>query len=274
MLPLLLALALLLSALLLWSLRQNGSPALTEYEIAAPGLPESFDGFTIAQVSDLHNAVFGEGNEKLLRLLREAEPDIIAVTGDLIDSRHSDTDAALDFIRAAAETAPVFYVTGNHEARLDFDAIEPRLREAGARVLRGESVILSREGGSIAIAGIDDPALIGQEGSAAERAAAALEGLIDEETYTVLLAHRPELFDTYARYGANLTLCGHAHGGQIRLPLIGGVFAPGQGFFPEYDAGLYREGEALMLVSRGLGNSLFPLRVNNRPELVAATLRA
>ena len=139
--------------------------------------------------------------------------------------------------------------------------------------LRSEAVHIERGGARICLAGIDDPAFA-SGGDAASRAGAMLDGLIGPGVYTVLLAHRPELAEVYARAGANLTLSGHAHGGQIRLPFLGGLFAPGQGFFPEYDAGLYREGEALMLVSRGLGNSLFPLRVNNRPELVAATLRA
>ena len=90
--------------------------------------------------------------------------------------------------------------------------------------------------------------------------------------YSVLLAHRPELIETYAAYGADLVLSGHAHGGQVRLPFIGALYAPGQGFLPEYDSGLYTVGETDMIVSRGLGNSLIPLRVNNRPELVIAVL--
>ena len=265
--------AVLVPALLIWLLWANSSPAATQVTVASGALPEAFEGFKIAHVSDLHNAVFGRKNEKLLSLIRAAEPDIIAITGDLIDSRHTDIDSALAFVEAAAEIAPVYYVTGNHESRLDFDEIEPRLIAAGARVLRNEAEDIGRGGERIRLAGIDDPSFIRTGGTAEERAAAELEQLGDGGgTFNVLLAHRPELVEVYAEYGAGLVLSGHAHGGQVRLPLLGGLYAPGQGLLPEYDSGLYSLGETQMVVSRGLGNSVAPLRVNNRPELVIVTL--
>lgn len=265
--------AVLVLALLIWLLWANSSPAATQVTVASGALPEAFEGFKIAHVSDLHNAVFGRKNEKLLSLIRAAKPDIIAITGDLIDSRHTDIDSALAFVEAAAEIAPVYYVTGNHESRLDFDEIEPRLIAAGARVLRNEAEDIGRGGERIRLAGIDDPSFIRTGGTAEERAAAELEQLGDGGgTFTVLLAHRPELVEVYAEYGAGLVLSGHAHGGQVRLPLLGGLYAPGQGLLPEYDSGLYSQGETQMVVSRGLGNSVAPLRVNNRPELVIVTL--
>lgn len=265
--------AVLVPALLIWLLWANSSPAATQVAVASGALPETFEGFKIAHVSDLHNAVFGRKNERLLSLIRAAEPDIIAITGDLIDSRHTDIDSALAFVEAAAEIAPVYYVTGNHESRLDFDEIEPRLIAAGARVLRNEAEDIGHGGERIRLAGIDDPSFIRTGGTAEERAAAELEQLGDGDgTFTVLLAHRPELVEVYAEYGADLVLSGHAHGGQVRLPLLGGLYAPGQGLLPEYDSGLYSLGETQMVVSRGLGNSVAPLRVNNRPELVIVTL--
>lgn len=265
--------AVLVPALLIWLLWANSSPAATQVTVASGALPEAFEGFKIAHVSDLHNAVFGRKNEKLLSLIRAAEPDIIAITGDLIDSRHTDIDSALAFVEAAAEIAPVYYVTGNHESRLDFDEIEPRLIAAGARVLRNEAEYIEHGGERIRLAGIDDPSFIRTGGTAEERAAAELEQLGDGGgTFTVLLAHRPELVEVYAEYGAGLVLSGHAHGGQVRLPLLGGLYAPGQGLLPEYDSGLCSLGETQMVVSRGLGNSVAPLRVNNRPELVIVTL--
>lgn len=265
--------AALVLALLIWLLWANSSPAATQVTVASGALPEAFEGFKIAHVSDLHNAVFGRKNEKLLSLIRAAKPDIIAITGDLIDSRHTDIDSALAFVEAAAEIAPVYYVTGNHESRLDFDEIEPRLIAAGARVLRNEAEDIGRGGERIRLAGIDDPSFIRTGGTAEERAAAELEQLGDGGgTFTVLLAHRPELVEVYAEYGAGLVLSGHAHGGQVRLPLLGGLYAPGQGLLPEYDSGLYSLGKTQMVVSRGLGNSVAPLRVNNRPELVIVTL--
>ena len=265
--------AALVLALLIWLLWANSSPAATQVTVASGALPEAFEGFKIAHVSDLHSAVFGRKNEKLLSLIRAAEPDIIAITGDLIDSRHTDIDSALAFVEAAAEIAPVYYVTGNHESRVDFDELEPRLIAAGGRVLRNEAEDIGHGGERIRLAGIDDPSFIRTGGTAKERAAAELEQLGDGGgTFTVLLAHRPELVEVYAEYGAGLVLSGHAHGGQVRLPLLGGLYAPGQGLLPEYDSGLYSLGETQMVVSRGLGNSVAPLRVNNRPELVIVTL--
>ena len=265
--------AVLVPALLIWLLWANSSPAATQVAVASGALPGAFEGFKIAHVSDLHNAVFGRKNERLLSLIRAAEPDIIAITGDLIDSRHTDIDSALAFVEAAAEIAPVYYVTGNHESRLDFDAIEPRLIAAGARVLRNEAEDIGRGGERIRLSGIDEPSFIRTGRTAEERAAEELEQLGDGGgTFTVLLAHRPELVEVYAEYGAGLVLSGHAHGGQVRLPLLGGLYAPGPGLLPEYDSGLYSLGETQMVVSRGLGNSVAPLRVNNRPELVIVTL--
>lgn len=272
-LTVIIVIALVCLALLIWLIWANGALVLTGYTVSSGELPEEFDGFKIAQVSDLHNASFGAGNEKLLELLRSAEPDIIAVTGDLIDSRHTDVDTAVSFVEAASEIAPVYYVTGNHESRLDFDEIEPQLTAAGAVVLRNASEYIERGTARIQIAGIDDPSFLGSSGSADARAEAELEGVVDADAYTVLLAHRPELIDTYAAAGAELILSGHAHGGQVRLPLIGGLYAPGQGFLPKYDAGVFESGGSTMVVSRGLGASVIPLRVNNRPELVLITLR-
>ncbi|MGO5022211.1 metallophosphoesterase [Lawsonibacter sp. LCP25S3_G6] len=238
-------------------------------------LPHAFEGFRIAQISDLHNEVFGAGNGQLLTLLAETKPDVIVITGDLIDSRHTDVDAALEFARGAVELAPVYYVPGNHESRLpeEFWMLERSLDQMGVHVLRGERAILTRQGAAIALIGVDDPTF--QDKNSArwpELLEAELERLRDEELYSILLIHRPELLETYAKAGMNLVFSGHAHGGQVRLPFVGGVIAPNQGFFPQYDGGLYTLGDTQMVVSRGLGNSLVPLRVNNRPEIVLAEL--
>ena len=173
--------AVLVLALLIWLLWANSSPAVTQVTVASGALPEAFEGFKIAHVSDLHNAVFGRKNEKLLSLIRAAKPDIIAITGDLIDSRHTDIDSALAFVEAAAEIAPVYYVTGNHESRLDFDEIEPRLIAAGARVLRNEAEDIGRGGERIRLAGIDDPSFIRTGETAEERAAAELLARADSD---------------------------------------------------------------------------------------------
>lgn len=235
--------------------------------------------FTIAQVSDLHNAEFGGGNRELLAILEEAEPDLIAITGDLIDSRRTDPAPALAFLEGAVELAPVCYVTGNHEFRA-YDAyqdLKSQMEELGVIVLENESMVLEEV--PLRVIGLDDPSF-GVRSDPSATPEQILQGALtalapqagEEDLRTVLLAHRPEYVELYAQHGADLVLSGHAHGGQVRLPGVGGLYAPGQGFLPAYTSGLYQIGETSLVVSRGLGNSLFPLRVNNRPEVVLVRL--
>lgn len=256
-----------------------GNVALTVTSVGVSGerVSEALRGFRIAHVSDLHNAEFGKGNKKLLQAIAENAPNIIAITGDLVDSRRTDTGVALDFVREAGKIAPVYYAAGNHEARLSqYGAFANDMRALGVTVLEDEAVRLEFGGASVVIAGLADPDFTVKNGSDGEVAAAVRQKLSEivnpENGYTILLSHRPELFETYAACGVDLVLCGHAHGGQVRLPWIGGVVAPNQGLFPKYDAGLYTSENTNMVVSRGLGNSMIPLRINNRPELVVIEL--
>ena len=261
----------------IWTLWGNIALEVNEYEIVSDRIPEAFTGFRIAHVSDLHNAEFGEGNCKLIELLSQNDPDMIVITGDLIDSCHTDIEIALEFARQAITIAPVYYVSGNHEARVcDYEDLKMGLTEAGVVMLENQKVQITRGGESITLMGIDDPSfqedyLFGDAESVARQVITDLQN--ESDGYTVLLSHRPELFDIYVDSGVDLVFSGHAHGGQFRLPFIGGLVAPNQGFFPEYDAGLFNEGRTTMIVSRGVGNSIIPLRFNNRPEIVVAELK-
>ena len=253
----------------------NRTVRLTETEFSSDRLSAAFDGFTVAHVSDLHNASFGKDQKRLLAQVRGANPDMIVVTGDIIDSRRTDTEPALTFMREALEIAPVYYVTGNHEARIDeFPEFEQELLSLGVTVMRNETAEIERGGEKIYLVGIDDPLFI-MRGEALTESEAVMRELDGQggDGFTLLLAHRPELIEDYASFGADLVLSGHAHGGQIRIPFIGGLYAPGQGFFPEYTSGEISFGGTSGIVSRGLGNSLFPFRVNNDPEVVAIKLR-
>lgn len=264
---------LILTAWIWWG---NTALEVNEYEIASDRIPEAFSGFRIAQVSDLHNAQMGEGNSVLLEMLSQADPDIIVITGDLIDSRHTDIEIALDFGDAAAKIAPVYYIAGNHEARIsEYENLKTGLENRGVTILDNKKVQLEREGERITLIGVDDPSfrtdyLFGDAVSVTSSALAELQD--GSDGYTILLAHRPELFDTYVASGVDLVFSGHAHGGQVRLPFVGGLAAPNQGLFPKYDAGIYSEGSTRMIVSRGVGNSIIPVRINNRPEIIVAEL--
>ncbi len=267
---------LLAAVLFLWLYWGNTTIKVTKIRVVSKALPASFAGFVIAHVSDLHNTEFGSKQKNLLKAIAASSPHLIAVTGDLIDSRRTDIKKALTFIEGAAKIAPVYYVTGNHESRIAaYPQFETSLLDQGAVVLRNAGATVKRGDDRIRLWGLDDPTFSREHGRIKNRLITdkALSSLAKEEDlYTVLLSHRPELFDLYVDHGIDLALCGHAHGGQVRLPLIGGLYAPNQGRFPAYQNGLYQKGSTGMVVSRGLGNSLDPLRINNRPELVVVTL--
>ena len=272
------AVAAVLIALVIWIACGNTALELNTYTVTSSRLPQSFDGYRIAHVSDLHNAEMGEDNEKLLAMLREADPDMIAITGDLIDSRKTDVGVALQFIQEAMKIAPCYYVSGNHEARVnEYEELKTGLISAGVIILEDAQTEISIGGESITLIGVNDPSfqtdyLFGDSETVMSSKLTELH--TDRDGFTILLSHRPELFDTYADHDVDLVLSGHAHGGQFRLPFIGGLVAPNQGLFPEYDAGIYTEGNTSMLVSCGIGNSILPFRINNRPEVILIELQA
>lgn len=250
---------------------------LTRYTISSERLPKEFDGFTIAQVSDLHNAELGEDNERLLKMLKDTTPDIIAITGDLVDSRKTDTEIALRFVTEATKIAPCYYVTGNHEARLpqsEYESLEQGLFRAGVTVLHDREERIQKGNSSISLIGIDDMRFAEKYGGKDTEMQPSAIKTLSSGGYTLLLSHRPEFFKSYVQADIDLVLSGHAHGGQFRIPFIGGLFAPNQGVFPEYDSGVFTDGNTNMAVSRGLGNSLFPFRINNRPEIVLIELKS
>ena len=271
------AVAVLLLGLVLWILLANKAPKTTPYTVCSEEIPDSFHGYRIAQISDLHNAKMGKDNRKLLKLLKTADPDMIVITGDLIDSRNTKTDIAMDFVTEALKIAPCYYVSGNHEARVpEYATLKADMQAAGVVILEDTKTHITIDGQSICLIGLDDPSfetdyLNGDDVAiVTQKMTQLLEG---EDGFTILLSHRPELFDTYVQLGVDLVFSGHAHGGQVRLPFFGGVIAPNQGFFPEYDAGLFAKDGTTMIVSRGIGNSVIPVRVNNRPELVVVELQ-
>ena len=262
--------------LIVWTVWGNTALERNTYTIRSPELPDVFDGYRIAQVSDLHNAEFGDRNQRLLEMLREAEPDMIAITGDLIDSQKTDLAVALAFAKEAAQIAPCYYVPDNHEARVsEYPELKAGLENAGVTVLDDAQVKIEVSGESITVIGVNDPSFhadyLTSDATVMDRKLSELSS--EDAGFAILLSHRPELFDTYVAHDMDLVLTGHAHGGQFRLPLIGGLIAPNQGLFPKYDDGLYSEGNTNMIVSRSLGNSIIPLRFNNRPEVVLIELK-
>ncbi len=262
---------------LVWLYWSNTAIQVTRYTVTSSALPPEFSGYTIVQVSDLHNRRFGEGQSTLIEKIAEQSPDIIVVTGDLIDRNRTNVGAAMEFIEGALRLAPVYYVTGNHEAACEeYEELYDSMENAGVYILENSSAALIKDGEEITISGIADPRFA--ESSAESERQTVIEELTQlgakKNGFDILLSHRPEYMELYPEFGYDLVFCGHTHGGQIRLPVIGAVFAPNQGFFPKYSDGYFTVGDMCGIISRGMGNSILPIRLLNRPELVVCTLES
>lgn len=233
--------------------------------------------------------------------IKKIKPDIIVITGDLIDTPYyskmnnqiiaNNEDVIPDemtvkFINKIIEIAPVYYIYGNHEMMLldnpDSNVFKVALEDLGVNIINNKTTTIKIGTSQINILGIQDPATLYKDERFAyidgtkEKIKAMLDYVvidIDTNNFTILLSHRPEYFEIYENYEIDLALTGHVHGGQVRFPIIGGLYAPNQGWFPKYDSGLYKSDSFSMIVNRGIGNSVIPLRVFNSPEIVTITLK-
>ncbi|KAA0966959.1 metallophosphoesterase [Sporosarcina sp. ANT_H38] len=256
--------------------KENTTVGVTRYEIMSDKIPDSYDKFSIVQISDLHDAEFGENHLEVVNRVKMITPQAIFITGDFIDSNRYNLEKSLILIQELQFVAPIYYVTGNHEvATEDMDNIKGALAELGVRVLSNEAdVITLFPGSSIAIGGIDDPLASDlEDDEAVKKSIEQAFKNIPDEMFKVLLSHRPERFDEYAEARIDVTFSGHAHGGQFRMPGVGGLVSPGQGWFPKYSSGVHEKNDSRLVVSRGLGNSIIPVRLFNQPEIVVVTLR-
>ena len=267
---------LIVIALLLFCSYQNRHLETTYYTYKAEQLGADLEGYRIVQISDLHNAKFGKNNQKLVDRIRECDPDMIVLTGDLVDSNHTNVDRAVQFVDEIVKICPVYYVTGNHEYWLEkseYDELMDGLIGAGVVILDDQVVEISMGDAKFRLVGLDDKSLAdGTLGTLLNNAQNVAHEDSDEREFTVVLAHEPQYLARYAGTGVDLVLSGHAHGGQFRLPFVGGIVAPDQGFLPEYTAGEYYMNGTEMIVSRGLGNSVIPVRLFNYPEIVCVEL--
>lgn len=248
----------------------------TEYTIENPDLPKSFDGYKIVHLSDLHNAEFGKNNKNLIKIIKEEKPDAVFVTGDTIDGFYTNTTIPIDLFKEVLKICDVYFIVGNHEIRSDantyFEFLD-KLSEIGITVLKDESTYIEKTAEKFQVIGLNDASnyKANYNDNYKEEIVKTIKNLDDKECFSILLSHHPELFDDYAKTNVDLVFSGHAHGGQFRLPFIGGLIAPEQGLFPKYDAGIFTENNTTMVVSRGLGNSIIPVRINNSPEVVVVT---
>ncbi|KNY26852.1 metallophosphoesterase [Pseudobacteroides cellulosolvens] len=246
---------------------QNNFIQLTHIEIHSPDIQNEIK---IAHLSDLHGKEFGSNNHKLTSKVKDYNPDIIVFTGDLIDRSGKNIKESVSFLSELNKFRPVYYVPGNHEhwsgkSELVFKLLE----DNGVKVLRCEMGNISIKDTKIAILGLDETTF--NNNTIDE----SLNKLENTKAFKLLLSHYPENYSHIYKYRKiDLVLSGHAHGGQFIIPFAGGLYAPGQGFFPKYYKGIYTENGVNLVVSRGLGNSAIPVRIFNRPEIIAISLKS
>lgn len=243
---------------------------ISRYEVASQKLPESFDGFKIVQLSDLHGAEFGEDGMELVEKVKELEPDIIALTGDFVTDE-GDLAAVEKLAGRLTELCPVYFVSGNHEFGSGL-AIKVRniLERAGVKYLSNEYLTINRGDDEILLGGVEDPLAYADMLSPDELAQKMNDAAPD--AFKILLGHRNYWMTEYPELPVDLIFCGHAHGGLIRIPGVGGLIGTDRRLFPDFDAGQFNNGRYTLIVSRGLGNSVPIPRVFNRPEIVCVEL--
>lgn len=251
---------------------ENSTLEKTTYEISNDKVNSELK---IAQISDFHNTKLNRLKEKIINELKSENPDVIMITGDIIDSRREDIDVSLNFIKKIKDIAPIYYVNGNHEIRINnYDELKEGLISNEVNVLENKASIFNKDDTTINIIGINDPSYVHDDYiDDKDIVNKVLDDITyDSNLYTILLSHRPELFDTYKEKNIDLVLTGHAHGGQIRL-FNKGLVAPNQGLFPKYTSGIFLCNNTSMITSRGIGNSVLPFRINNNPELVIIKIK-
>ena len=254
---------------LLWS---NMSLSVTRYETAGDR------SLKILHLSDLHKKKFGRNYKKLLKKIPDESFDFICFTGDLISRHEPVSEEKIRFVKELLKIAPVFYVSGNHEVEVfeKYGILREKLEKIGVKVLENSSEIFTKDNKNTVISGfMSEKRFFRNEKNGFSGLykidSAYLSEKLGEKSgeFTLLLSHSPFFFEEYVRWGADLTLCGHVHGGVVRLPLVGGVLSPERKFFPKYDSGLYEKNGKKMIVSRGLGK----LRLFNPPEIVVIEIK-
>ena len=243
-------------------------------------LPTEFSNFKIVQLSDLHNKEFGEGNKKLLNKINKIHPDMVVITGDMLNNTQeiqNNGGVLIKLLENLNNNYPIYYVTGEHEEGLYYEdknkygkegtkeAYEEKLEKLDVTILNDVQTTITRQKAEINLYGLKEH--LSGDIQIKERLSETTEKEVN-----ILLSHRPFYFEEYADWGADLVFSGDTHGGMIQLPFIGGVIST-EGLLPEYDGGLFQQGNSTMIVSRGLGNNPIPLRINNRPEIVVVTLQ-
>lgn len=271
---------------LIITIYDNNHLTIVHYKVSSKKIPKEFHDLRIALLTDLHNNSYGEKNKELIDKIENQKPDIIVIAGDmLVGNLGHDTKIPLHLISELSGKYPIYYANGNHEQRLGIyeetkdslylDYVN-QLKKMGVQLLINESITIDRGESSIVITGLEIHQDFYKKKKRPKMSREYLDktlGKADKSHYNLLIAHNPVYFKDYEKWGADLVVSGHVHGGIIRLPLLGGVISPQYHFFPKYDGGEYKENDSTMILSRGLGSHTIKLRFHNRPELVMITLK-
>ena len=259
-------------------LEQNKLVKISKHTIKHKKIPTNFNGYKIVQVSDIHCDKVGISDQLFLQKIKKLNPDIIVITGDILDSYRNNTEVAYNILVQLSAITKCYFVTGNHEIRLpeELNKLVEILNKLGIKYLSNENIVIEKNNACINLVGIEDFNYFRNRDKIHYYAhhKKALTNNYNSETFNILLAHRPEKFSIYTEVGYELVFSGHAHGGQWNIPGLGRIFSPSQGFFPTYTSGIYEENNSKMIVSQGLGNSSFPFRINNKLELIEITLES
>ena len=261
---------------------------IAKYVIENEKIPKEFNDYTIIQISDLHNKSFGKDNIHLLNEINKINPQVVFITGDIIDGENKNYQVALNLLNNLAKRYKVYYINGNHEQKALIKKYKDlytkyfeELKKIPAIYLDNEKTQIKKGDSYINIYGLTIPFkyykyLFDKNKSTDLDENFLQESLpkINKKEFNILLAHTPFYFDEYEKWGADLILAGHVHGGIIRIPFIGGLLSPNRQFFPKYDLGKYNKNNSTMIVTKGLGGSKVLVRINCKPEVVKITLKS
>lgn len=278
----------------------NNEVFITKYKVKDNYFIESSKKYKIIQISDIHSIRSVKQKEKIISKIEKESPNIIFITGDLIDSsyyleeiyRYNKNEVdfpekyTLSLISELVNITDVYYVYGNHEMMLldnpEKNILKTKIEEIGVHIINNKIEKLNILDSTVYLLGVQDPATLYKDKKYAyidthkKQEETILKDLLkqlkEKKIYTILLSHRPEYFEIYCKYKINIIFSGHAHGGIIRLPIIGGIYAHSQGIFPKYTGGVYKKDNSKMFVNRGIANSNFPMRIFNPPEIICVEI--
>lgn len=254
---------------------ENNSLKKSNYVYKSRKIPKSFDGFKIIQISDLHDKTFGRDNKRLIRIIDDEKPNIIIVTGDIYYYYNGKIENSLNFLENISKKHKVYFVTGNHEYKdKNWDNHKKVIEDYGVKIIDNMVDNIRNNDEEIYIYGLKDPAFYHKSVryTIFEDELKKMKESMDDKKFGILLSHRPDKINIYSRNKVDLVFTGHAHGGQIRF-LDRGILSPAEGFFPKYTSGMHVKDSTTMIISRGLGRTIFTFRLFNRPEVVITRLK-